>query len=55
MQQLLAKYNLRGVAVSGYGMEDDVTRAKQAGFVEHLTKPVNADQFLDVLTRVLAD
>ena len=54
MQQLLAKHNLRGVAVSGYGMEEDVRRAKQAGFVEHLTKPVNANQMLDVLDRVLA-
>jgi PAS domain S-box-containing protein len=29
------------LALSGYGMEEDVTKCKQAGFDAHLTKPVN--------------
>jgi DNA-binding response OmpR family regulator len=33
--------DLVGIALSGYGMEEDVARTKDAGFAEHLTKPVN--------------
>jgi PAS domain S-box-containing protein len=29
------------LALSGFGMEEDVTKCKQAGFEAHLTKPVN--------------
>ena len=32
---------LRGIALSGYGMEEDITRSRDAGFDEHLTKPVD--------------
>lgn len=32
---------LRGIALSGYGMEEDVTRSCDAGFSDHLTKPVD--------------
>ncbi len=30
-----------GIALSGYGMEEDVRRSKDAGFSAHLVKPVN--------------
>jgi len=38
------------VAMTGWGQDDDLRRSSQAGFDEHLTKPVD----YDVLTRVLA-
>lgn len=42
MSQLRDLYpKLRGVAVSGYGMEEDVRRSKESGFDHHLTKPVD--------------
>jgi signal transduction histidine kinase/CheY-like chemotaxis protein len=41
MRELRQKYHLRGIALSGYGMEDDVARSHEAGFVTHLTKPVD--------------
>jgi CheY-like chemotaxis protein len=31
----------QGIALSGYGMEEDVKRSKDAGFALHLTKPVH--------------
>lgn len=43
MQQLRTRYNLKGIALSGYGMEDDVRRSLAAGFHAHLTKPVTFD------------
>jgi CheY-like chemotaxis protein len=44
MQELSATKGLRGIALSGFGMENDVSRARAAGFSEHLTKPINFDR-----------
>ena len=32
MKQLKAKYEITGIAMSGYGMEEDIRRGKEAGF-----------------------
>ncbi|MGV7243857.1 response regulator [Caballeronia sp. M23-90] len=29
------------VAITGYGMDEDIRRCREAGFLDHLTKPVN--------------
>ncbi|HET6409335.1 MAG TPA: response regulator [Chthoniobacteraceae bacterium] len=42
------------IALSGYGMEHDVEKSRAAGFVEHLTKPVNWESLYNVIERVLA-
>ncbi|HYE31666.1 MAG TPA: response regulator [Methylomirabilota bacterium] len=42
MRQLRDEHGLTGIALSGYGMEEDVLRSKESGFVAHLTKPVRA-------------
>jgi CheY-like chemotaxis protein len=45
MRQLIArKRGVKAIALSGYGMEDDVQRSRDAGFIEHLTKPVGIDR-----------
>ncbi|MDQ2659650.1 MAG: hybrid sensor histidine kinase/response regulator, partial [Verrucomicrobiota bacterium] len=44
MQELRDTKNLRGIALSGFGMENDVSRARAAGFSEHLTKPINFER-----------
>jgi CheY-like chemotaxis protein len=41
MRRMLAKRPIKGVALSGFGMEEDVRRSKEAGFLEHLIKPVD--------------
>ena len=46
---------LVGIAISGYGMEDDVERSRVAGFGEHLTKPVSIDSLERALLRLLKD
>jgi PAS domain S-box-containing protein len=47
--------NLFLLAITGWGHPDDVARAKAAGFDEHLTKPVDADNVVRLLARYLAD
>jgi two-component system CheB/CheR fusion protein len=40
------------VAVSGYGREEDLSRARAAGFDRHLVKPVDFDALHEVLARL---
>jgi two-component system CheB/CheR fusion protein len=44
MQQLRSDHGLRGIAVSGYGMQQDFARTERAGFFAHLVKPINFQQ-----------
>lgn len=45
---------LKGIALSGFGREEDVRKSLEAGFSEHLTKPVDADTLTAVIERVAA-
>ena len=42
------------IALSGYGMEDDLRQTKEAGFFAHLVKPVNLDQLRHLLDQITA-
>ena len=42
------------IALSGYGMEDDLQRSKAAGFFAHLVKPVKVEQLKQLLTQISA-
>ncbi len=44
MKELRETKRIRGIALSGFGMENDVSRARDAGFAEHLTKPINFER-----------
>lgn len=35
------KDHVQGIALSGYGMEEDIRHSLEAGFTRHLTKPIN--------------
>jgi len=41
------------IALTGYGMSSDVQRSVEAGFLEHLVKPVNARELQEAVERVL--
>jgi two-component system CheB/CheR fusion protein len=51
MQELRKRYSVTGVALSGYGMEEDVRRSLEAGFAEHLTKPIDVPRLMQCLAR----
>lgn len=44
---------LPGIALSGYGMHEDIARSRRAGFAEHLTKPVGIDALDSAIFAVL--
>ncbi len=54
MRELRESYRLRGIALSGFGMDDDVQRARDAGFVRHLTKPVDFENLVGNIRELLA-
>ncbi|MGZ5004240.1 MAG: hybrid sensor histidine kinase/response regulator, partial [Chthoniobacterales bacterium] len=53
MQELRGTKGMRGIALSGFGMENDVSRARAAGFSEHLTKPINFERLEEVIHSLL--
>jgi len=44
---------LRGIALSGFGMEQDIMRSLQAGFASHLVKPVRIESLESALAAAL--
>lgn len=55
MAKLRATYGLRGIALSGYGMEEDLTRSREAGFIAHLVKPVAIAELRRILASLTAE
>jgi signal transduction histidine kinase len=54
MQEVGARFGLRGIALTGYGAEQDLARSQQAGFSVHLTKPVRVQALDAALAQILA-
>ncbi len=42
-----------GIAMSGFGSEEDIHQSREAGFSVHLTKPIVAGQLLDAIRQLL--
>jgi PAS domain S-box-containing protein len=53
MRQLRGR-GLPAIAMSGYGSEEDVRASQEAGFTEHLTKPVDLTRLLAAVHSVTA-
>lgn len=54
MKMLRNEHGLVGIALSGFGTEDDRAASFSAGFAEHLTKPVDWPQLHSAIGRLLA-
>jgi CheY-like chemotaxis protein len=52
ISQAKRKQAVMGVALTGFGSEDDIRRGKAAGFDFHLTKPVDFHELRTVLDQV---
>jgi PAS domain S-box-containing protein len=52
MGQLRERHHLTGIAVSGYGMEEDIAQSRAAGFARHLTKPIRLDHLKEVIAEL---
>ena len=52
MKQVSERYGIKGIALSGYGMEEDLRKSREAGFTDHVLKPVDLQQLEAVIERV---
>ncbi len=53
MSTLHRQYSMRGVAISGYGMEEDIRKSMDAGFSAHLTKPIDFGRLKAAISQAL--
>jgi signal transduction histidine kinase len=54
MMQLRAIANVPGIAISGFGNNGDIERSLQAGFSEHLIKPIKFEKLDAAIERAIA-
>lgn len=54
MRQVKAHSTIRGIALSGYGMDEDVARSEASGFSRHLTKPINPQDLNAAICQLVA-
>ncbi|TDU71309.1 phospho-acceptor domain-containing protein [Prosthecobacter fusiformis] len=52
MREIRRQRPVHGIALSGYGMEEDVRQTREAGFFAHLVKPVSIDQLRQLLAHI---
>src|SRR5436309_14747292 len=53
MRQLRAISSIPGIAISGFGNNGDIERSLQAGFSEHLIKPIKLDDLEAAIERAI--
>lgn len=44
LQRIRQRRKVPALALSGFGMDEDIERSREAGFSDHLTKPVSIDR-----------
>lgn len=52
IRQIRLHSNLPAIALTGFGMEEDVAKCRDAGFDDHLTKPVNFQKLESVIRQL---
>jgi PAS domain S-box-containing protein len=55
MRQIRQRTDVPGIALTGFGREDDVRKSLEAGFVAHLTKPIDFDRLDELIRQVMHD
>ena len=55
MEAIRSRKPIPGIALSGFGSSADIAQSKAAGFVVHLTKPVDFRRLEDVIERIAAE
>ena len=54
MREVRLNTSLPGIALSGFGSEQDINQAREAGFAEHLTKPINFERLEQTIQSLLS-
>lgn len=54
MRQIRDRFGIPGIALSGYGMEEDIENSRDAGFLDHIVKPVNVEHLKATIHRIVS-
>lgn len=54
LRQVAEIQPVKAIAVSGYGMEEDMAASREAGFLAHLTKPIDVQALGAQIARIFA-
>ena len=53
MKQVVARRGpIPAIALTGYGMEEDIQRSHEAGFTAHMTKPIDFTKLETMIRQV---
>ena len=52
MRELKGRYGLKGICLSGFGMDDDIRQSEAAGFAAHVTKPVDLNRLESLIEQI---
>jgi signal transduction histidine kinase/DNA-binding NarL/FixJ family response regulator len=52
MRGIKTRHEIPGIALTGFGTEDDVRRSREAGFAAHLTKPIDFEKLGSLIQQV---
>jgi signal transduction histidine kinase/CheY-like chemotaxis protein len=52
LKEIREHQRIDGIALSGFGMEDDLRKSREAGFADYLIKPVNLDRLQAAIRQV---
>jgi CheY-like chemotaxis protein len=55
LKKIRARRNVPALALSGFGMDEDIDRSREAGFSDHLTKPVSIDRLQAAILQLEAE
>jgi CheY-like chemotaxis protein len=55
MRDLASHHPIPGIALSGYGMKDNILDSMAAGFPRHITKPVDWQELKIAIQKIAAD
>jgi len=55
IRQVRQNSQIPAIALTGYGMDDDIARCRDAGFNRHLTKPVNFQQLMATIRELIPE
>jgi CheY-like chemotaxis protein len=55
LKKIRARRNVPALALSGFGMDEDIDRSREAGYADHLTKPVSIDRLQAAIAQLEAD
>jgi CheY-like chemotaxis protein/anti-sigma regulatory factor (Ser/Thr protein kinase) len=54
MRQIKSRHSMKGIAMSGYGLEEDILKSRAAGFSDHVVKPANVALLEQTIRRIVS-